>query len=203
MKENEVQRILEAVLLCAREPLSIQQLRKAFGPFELSADIIKDHLTALQQSWQDRGLELVQVASGWRFQNRADIQPYLLRLQNDKPARYSRATLETLAIIAWRQPVTRGDIEDIRGVGVSTQIIRTLEDRGWIEVLGYRDAPGKPALFGTTKQFLDDLSLRSIQDLPALDSTQDIDAIQQALAEPHQDHSDYAPAAQGTDSQDK
>lgn len=203
MKENEVQRILEAVLLCAREPISIQQLRKAFGPFELSADIIKDHLAALQQSWQARGLELVQVASGWRFQNRADIQPYLLRLQNDKPVRYSRATLETLAIIAWRQPVTRGDIEDIRGVGVSTQIIRTLEDRGWIEVLGYRDAPGKPALFGTTKQFLDDLSLRSIQDLPALDSPQDIDVIQQALAEPQQDHSDYAPSAKGADSQDK
>lgn len=183
MTEKEVRRILEAVLLCAQQPLSIQQLRKAFEPFDLSRDIIKDQLAALQQSWQDRGLELVQVASGWRFQNRADIQPYLLRLQNDKPARYSRATLETLAIIAWRQPVTRGDIEDIRGVGVSTQIIRTLEDRGWIEVLGYRDAPGKPALFGTTKQFLDDLSLRSIQDLPALDSTE-IDVIQQALTEP-------------------
>src|SRR5690606_10279357 len=132
MKENDVQRILEAVLLCSRQPLSIQQLRRAFEPFELSADIIKDHLAGLQQIWQDRGLELVHVASGWRFQNRADIQPYLLRLQNEKPARYSRATLETLAIIAWRQPVTRGDIEDIRGVGVSTQIIRTLEDRGWI-----------------------------------------------------------------------
>lgn len=202
MTEKEVRRILEAVLLCARQPLSIQQLRKAFEPFDLSRDIIKDQLAALQQSWQDRGLELVQVASGWRFQNRADIQPYLLRLQNDKPARYSRATLETLAIIAWRQPVTRGDIEDIRGVGVSTQIIRTLEDRGWIEVLGYRDAPGKPALFGTTKQFLDDLSLRSIQDLPALDSTE-IDVIQQALTEPQPDHSDYAPSVQGADSEDK
>lgn len=202
MTEKEVRRILEAVLLCARQPLSIQQLRKAFEPFDLSRDIIKDQLAALQQSWQDRGLELVQVASGWRFQNRADIQPYLLRLQNDKPARYSRATLETLAIIAWRQPVTRGDIEDIRGVGVSTQIIRNLEDRGWIEVLGYRDAPGKPALFGTTKQFLDDLSLRSIQDLPALDSTE-IDVIQQALTEPQPDHSDYAPSVQGADSEDK
>lgn len=202
MTEKEVRRILEAVLLCAQQPLSIQQLRKAFEPFDLSRDIIKDQLAALQQSWQDRGLELVQVASGWRFQNRADIQPYLLRLQNDKPARYSRATLETLAIIAWRQPVTRGDIEDIRGVGVSTQIIRTLEDRGWIEVLGYRDAPGKPALFGTTKQFLDDLSLRSIQDLPALDSTE-IDVIQQALTEPQPDHSDYAPSVQGADSEDK
>lgn len=203
MKENEVQRILEAVLLCSRQPLSIQQLRKAFEPFELSADIIKGHLAELQQSWQDRGLELVQVASGWRFQNRADIQPYLLRLQNEKPARYSRATLETLAIIAWRQPVTRGDIEDIRGVGVSTQIIRTLEDRGWIEVLGYRDAPGKPALFGTTKQFLDDLSLRSIQDLPALDSPQEIDVIQKALSDSQKDHSDYAPSDLGIDSEDK
>ncbi len=182
MMENEVQRVLEAVLLCAEQPLSIQQLRKAFDPFDLSADTIKHHLSILQQSWQNKGLELVQVANGWRFQSRPDIQPYLLRLQNDRPVRYSRATLETLAIIAWRQPVTRGDIEDIRGVSVSTQIIRTLEDRGWIEVLGYRDAPGKPALFGTTKQFLDDLSLRSIQDLPALDTPQDIDVIQQTLS---------------------
>lgn len=172
MNENEVQRVIEALLLCAERPLTIQQLSKAFDPISLSADTIKQNVHALQLTWQDRGLELVEVAGGWRFQSRQDIQPYLQRLQSDKPVRYSRATLETLAIIAWRQPVTRGDIEDIRGVGVSTQIIRTLEERGWIEVLGYRDAPGRPALFGTTKLFLDDLALRSIQDLPAIDSSQ-------------------------------
>lgn len=170
MTENEVQNILEALLLCTDQPLSIQQLRKAFAPIELTTDIIKHHLAVLTDHWQDRGLELVQVAGGWRFQSRSEIQIYLSRLQSEKPVKYSRATLETLAIIAWRQPVTRGDIEDIRGVSVSTQIIRTLEDRGWIETLGYRDAPGRPALLGTTKQFLDDLSLRSIQDLPELDS---------------------------------
>lgn len=173
MTENEVQNILEALLLCTDKPLSIKQLRKAFDPIELTADIIKHHLVMLTHQWQGRGLELVQIAGGWRFQSRSEIQTYLLRLQDEKPVKYSRATLETLAIIAWRQPVTRGDIEDIRGVSVSTQIIRTLEDRGWIETLGYRDAPGRPALFGTTKQFLDDLSLRSIQDLPALDSPQE------------------------------
>lgn len=170
MNENEVRRVIEALLLCADHPLSIQQLRKAFTPFDLTTDTIKSHLDLLCHQWQGRGLELVQLTNGWRFQSRPDIQPYLLRLQSEKSVRYSRATLETLAIIAWRQPVTRGDIEDIRGVGVSTQIIRTLEDRGWIEILGHRDAPGRPALFGTTKQFLDDLALRSIQDLPAIDT---------------------------------
>ena len=203
MMENEVQRVLEAVLLCAEQPLSIQQLRKAFDPFDLSADTIKHHLSILQQSWQNKGLELVQVANGWRFQSRPDIQPYLLRLQNDRPVRYSRATLETLAIIAWRQPVTRGDIEDIRGVSVSTQIIRTLEDRGWIEVLGYRDAPGKPALFGTTKQFLDDLSLRSIQYLPAVDSPQDIEIFQQSLSDSQKSNTEHAPPSVGAETAKK
>lgn len=190
MTEKEVQRVLEALLLCTDQPLSIQQLRKAISPFELTTDTIKHHLASLSYNWNERGLELVQVAGGWRFQSRADIQPYLLRLQSDRPVRYSRATLETLAIIAWRQPVTRGDIEDIRGVSVSTQIIRTLEDRGWIEVLGYRDAPGRPALFGTTKQFLDDLALRSIQDLPALDTPQDIENFQQSLSSSSQSNED-------------
>ena len=180
MSEKEVQRVLEAVLLCTPHPLSITQLQRALGSNTLSTQAIQKHLQALQHDWQDRGLQLVQVASGWRFQNRSYIQPYLLRLQNDRPARYSRATLETLAIIAWRQPVTRGDIEDIRGVGVSTQIIRTLEERGWIEVLGYRDAPGRPALFGTTKQFLDDLGLVSIQDLPTLDMPADFTDLEPA-----------------------
>lgn len=173
MNENEVQHILEALLLCSERPLPLSQLSKAFAPTPLSTEKIKQHLAVLAKNWQHRGLELVEVAQGWRFQSRPSIQSYLLRLQSEKPIRYSRATLETLAIIAWKQPVTRGDIEDIRGVSVSTQIIRTLEDRGWIEVLGHRDAPGRPALLGTTKTFLDDLGLRSIQDLPALDALEE------------------------------
>src|SRR5690606_21025323 len=127
-------------------------------------------LALLQQEWDQKGLELVALASGWRFQSRPEMQRYLARLNPEKPPRYSRAVLETLAIIAWRQPVTRGDIEDIRGVTVSSQIVRTLEDRGWIEVLGYRDAPGRPALLGTTRQFLDDLGLKALDDLPELES---------------------------------
>lgn len=197
MVEYEVRRILEALLLCTEQPLSVQQIKKAFAPFDLTTDTIRHYLASLATDWQDRGLELVQVESGWRFQSRADLQPYLLRLQSERPVRYSRATLETLAIIAWRQPVTRGDIEDIRGVSVSTQIIRTLEDRGWIEVLGYRDAPGRPALFGTTKQFLDDLALRSIQDLPALDSPQDIEIFQQTLSDSQKLNTDNAPSPLG------
>ena len=203
MTENEIQRIVEVLLLCADQPLSIQQMRKAFDPFDLTADTIKHHLIILAQNWQDKGLELVQVAGGWRFQSRADVQPYLLRLQNDRPVRYSRATLETLAIIAWRQPVTRGDIEDIRGVSVSTQIIRSLEDRGWIEVSGYRDAPGRPALFGTSKQFLDDLGLRSIQDLPAVDSPQDIEIFQQSLSDSQKSNTEHAPPSMGVETAKK
>lgn len=203
MTENEVQRILEAVLLCADQALSMQQLRKAFAPFDLTTDTIKHHLDSLAAHWQDKGLELVQVSGGWRFQSRHDIQPYILRLQSEKTARYSRATLETLAIIAWRQPVTRGDIEDIRGVSVSTQIIRTLEDRGWVEILGHRDAPGRPALLGTTKQFLDDLALRSIQDLPALDSPQDIEVLQQTLSESKKPNTEHVLPSDGVETAKK
>lgn len=171
MTETEVLRVLEAALLCADAPLSGAQLRSLFEN-TISGDDIRRHLAALQLDWQERGLELVQLASGWRFQSRPDVQRYLARLSPEKPPRYSRAVLETLAIIAWRQPVTRGDIEDIRGVTVSAQIIRTLEDRGWIEVLGYRDAPGRPALLGTTRRFLEDLGLRALDELPALDSVE-------------------------------
>lgn len=168
MTETEVLRVLEAALLCADAPLPVASLRSLFED-TVSADDIRRYLATLQLDWQERGLELVSLASGWRFQSRPDMQPYLGRLNPEKPPRYSRAVLETLAIIAWRQPVTRGDIEDIRGVTVSTQIIRTLEDRGWIETLGYRDAPGRPALFGTTRRFLDDLGLHALDELPALD----------------------------------
>lgn len=201
MNENELQHTLEALLLCADRPLSIQQLRKAFAPIDLTADIIKHHLAVLARGWQNRGLELVELAEGWRFQSRPHLQPYFLRLQSEKPVRYSRATLETLAIIAWRQPVTRGDIEDIRGVSVSTQIIRTLEDRGWIETLGYRDAPGRPALFGTTKTFLDDLALRSIQDLPELDTPQEqyLESSKQASSVSQKLTTEKASASTGVD----
>src|SRR5690606_32815349 len=145
MTETEIIRILETALLCADQPMSVADLRKLFVAEEISPEALRDHLSTLQASWSDKGLELVNLSSGWRFQSRPEMQRYLSRLSPEKPPKYSRAVLETLAIIAWRQPVTRGDIEDIRGVTVSSQIVRTLEDRGWIEVLGHRDAPGRPA----------------------------------------------------------
>lgn len=174
MTENEILRVLETALLCAEQPLSVSELRGLFEVEDISGDDIRRLLALLQLDWNDRGLELVSLAGGWRFQSRPFMQRYLGRLNPSRPPRYSRAVLETLAIIAWRQPVTRGDIEDIRGVTVSSQIIRTLEDRGWIETLGHRDAPGRPALLGTTRQFLDDLGLKALDDLPRLDSDESL-----------------------------
>ena len=179
MTESEIIRVLETALLCARQPMNSAELRKMFVAPEVSADDLRRYLALLQLDWKERGLELVQVASGWRFQSRPAMQGFLSRLSLERPPKYSRAVLETLAIIAWRQPVTRGDIEDIRGVSVSTQIVRTLEDRGWIEVLGYRDAPGRPALLGTTRQFLNDLGLRSLDELPAVESMDSLDMLAQ------------------------
>jgi segregation and condensation protein B len=170
MTDPETVRVLEAALLCADQPMSLAELRRLFAQEDVSEDDLRCHLAMLQDDWSERGLELVSLAGGWRFQSRPQMQRYLERLNPEKPPRYSRAVLETLAIIAWRQPVTRGDIEDIRGVSVSSQIVKTLEDRGWIEQLGHRDAPGRPALFGTTRQFLDDLGLRALDELPALES---------------------------------
>jgi segregation and condensation protein B len=170
MTETEFIRVLETALLCASEPMPLSDLRKLFEGEDVSPDDLRRYLGLLALDWQERGLELVNLSSGWRFQSRPSMQRYLMRLNPEKPPKYSRAVLETLAIIAWRQPVTRGDIEDIRGVTVSTQIVRALEDRGWIEVLGHRDAPGRPALLGTTQQFLDDLGLKALDELPALDS---------------------------------
>ena len=164
----EVRKVLEAVLLSAREPLSLADLRKVFAD-QLAGDVVRSLLDELRAEWRDRPLELLQVASGWRFRTRAEFMPYLERLNPDRPPRYSRAVLETLAIIAYRQPVTRGDIEDIRGVSVATQVIRVLEERGWIDVVGHRDTPGRPALLATTRKFLDDLGLRSLAELPPLD----------------------------------
>ena len=164
----ELKRVLEAVLLSTREPLSLLDLRKLFAD-QVGADVLRGLLDELRSDWRDRSLELLQVASGWRFRTRAEFMPYLERLNPEKPPRYSRAVLETLAIIAYRQPVTRGDIEDIRGVTVATQVIRVLEERGWVDVVGHRDTPGRPALLATTRKFLDDLGLRSLAELPALE----------------------------------
>ena len=159
--------VLEAALLVAGEPLAPAQLAKLFDP-PLEQDLIRKLLEEIRAAWADRSVELVRVASGWRFRAKPDLQPYLDRLSPEKPPRYSRAVMETLAIIAYQQPVTRGDIESIRGVAVSTYVIKTLEDRQWIEAVGHRETPGRPALYATTKQFLDDLNLRSLSELPPL-----------------------------------
>ena len=164
----EAKRILEAALLASQEPVSASDLKRLFEG-ELNVEAIRKLLAELAQEWQGRSVELVSLSSGWRFQTRPEFQPYLDRLFPEKAPRYSRAVMETLAIIAYRQPVTRGDIEDVRGVGVSTQIIQALETRGWIDVVGHRETPGRPALYATTGKFLDDLGLRSLEELPALE----------------------------------
>ena len=164
----EAKRILEAALLASQEPLGLTDLKRLFDG-QLGVDTLRPLLAELAEEWQGRAVELVSLASGWRFQTRAELQPYLDKLFPEKPPRYSRAVMETLAIIAYRQPVTRGDIEDTRGVGVSTQIIQALETRGWIDVVGHRETPGRPALYATTTKFLDDLGLRSLEELPPLE----------------------------------
>ncbi len=164
---QDVKRVLETVLLANQEPMTLAELRRAFSE-DLHVDFLRRALEELRADWQGRGVELVTVAEGWRFQTRQEYQPYLDRLNPEKPPRYSRAVLETLAIIAYRQPVTRGDIEEIRGVAVNTQIVRTLEERGWVEVIGHKDVPGRPGLYATTRQFLGDLNLRSLAELPPL-----------------------------------
>jgi segregation and condensation protein B len=169
MNTADARRVLETALICTQQPLTVRELRVLFND-ELGADTIKELLGELQNEWAQRGVELVCVASGWRFQSRPDMREYLDRLHPEKPPRYSRAALETLAIIAYRQPVTRGDMEDIRGVTINTQILKQLEDRGWIEVIGHREAVGRPALYATTRQFLDDLGLASLDQLPELQS---------------------------------
>ena len=184
---DDLRVVLEAALLVAQEPLSLIELKRMFE-HELSHDQLQLTLEELRQQWQGKGVELVEVADGWRFQTRAEIQPWLTRLKNEKPPRYSRAVLETLAIIAYRQPVTRGDIEDIRGVTVNPNIIKTLEEREWIEPIGQRDVPGRPVLFATTSHFLSDLGLRALSELPPLEElgnliTPDETALMPELAE--------------------
>jgi len=168
LNPDEVKTVLEAALLAGRTPLTIAELRRLFDE-DIGADTVRRLLDELRLNWKDRGVELVNLASGWRFQTRPAFQKYLERISPERPPRYSRAVLETLAIIAYRQPVTRGDIEDVRGVTVSPGIIKALESRGWIDVVGHRDVPGRPALYATTKAFLDDLGLRSLQELPPLE----------------------------------
>ncbi|MFZ6687188.1 SMC-Scp complex subunit ScpB [Undibacterium sp. SXout11W] len=173
MNTAEAKRVLETALLCAPEPLTVNNMKKLFQDADddgdvVGADTIKMMLEDLRLDWSDKGIELVGLSTGWRFQSRPEMRAYIDRLNPEKPPKYSRATLETLAIIAYRQPVTRGDIEEIRGVTVSSQMVKTLEDRGWIETIGHRDVPGRPALFATTKQFLSDMGLASLDQLPPL-----------------------------------
>lgn len=180
MNTADARRVLETALVCAQQPLSARELRVLFA-HALGADTIKQLLEDLQHEWVGRGVELVQVAAGWRFQSRPLMREYLDRLHPEKPPRYSRATLETLAIIAYRQPVTRGDIEDVRGVAVNSLIIKQLEDRGWVEVIGHRDTVGRPALLATTLDFLNDLGLQSLSDLPLLDMSNASQLLEDAL----------------------
>ncbi len=165
MKTQDAKRVLQTALICAREPLAIRDMRALFAD-ELDADTLRELLDELVRDWEGEGVELVAVSTGWRFQSRPEMREFLDRLNPEKPPKYSRAVMETLAIIAYRQPVTRGDIEDIRGVTVASQIVKQLEDRGWVEAIGYREAPGRPMLLATTRQFLDDLGLASLEQLP-------------------------------------
>lgn len=179
-------RVVEAALLAASAPLPVSELRRLFDE-DPGPDLVRRLLDELRTQWSEagRGVELVQVASGWRFQTRPEYQVYLDRLKEEKSPRYSRAVMETLAIIAYRQPVTRGDIEDIRGVAVSPNVLKTLESRGWVDVVGHRDTPGRPALFATTRRFLDEMGLRSLTELPALTEIEKImDLVDVSQTEP-------------------
>ncbi len=204
MNTQEAKIVLETALICAQEPLKLADLRKLFAD-DVSADTVRTLLENLKQDWSGRGVELVSLASGWRFQSKPAMRAFLDRLNPEKPPKYSRAVLETLAIIGYRQPVTRGDIEEIRGVTVNTQVVKQLEDRGWIEVIGHRDVPGRPALFATTKQFLDDLGLGALDELPALDNpSAQLEASllsQHAISFPESDAATLPGAALGQDSE--
>ncbi len=200
-RPSEAKRILEAALLASQEPLGVIELKRLFEG-EVNAETLRHLLGEIAEEWKGRAVELVSLASGWRFQTRPELQPYLDRLFPDKAPRYSRAVMETLAIIAYRQPVTRGDIEDVRSVSVSGQIIQALENRGWIDVVGQRETPGRPALYATTRQFLDDLGLRSLEELPPLEEiakTLQLEAIPPAEAAVRAPDSEPQEAVTGTD----
>ena len=176
--DDHNKRVIETALLCAQEPLSVADLTRLFVE-DVSTTEIKSVLDTLQTEWQDKGMELVHIATGWRFQSRLSMREYLDRLTPEKPPKYSRAVMETLAIIAYRQPVTRGEIEEIRGVAVSSNVMKQLEDRGWVEVIGHKETIGRPGLYATTKQFLDDLSLTNLQNLPILEDSAPMAAAEQ------------------------
>src|SRR5437868_3205274 len=183
MNTQDAKRVLETALICAQQPMPLRDMRALFAD-EIGPDTLRSLLDELVRDWEGRGVELVPLATGWRFQSRPEMREYLDRLNPEKPPKYSRAVMETLAIIAYRQPVTRGDIEDIRGVTVASQIVKQLEDRGWVEAIGYREAPGRPALLATTKQFLDDLGLSSLEQLPLIGATgEGVDKLSESLAE--------------------
>jgi len=184
MNTHEAKIVLETALLTAQQPLPLEQLRRLFTD-ELDDDTLRVLLQELQRDWKDRGVELVVLASGWRFQSTVAMRPILERMNPEKPPKYSRAVLETLAIIAYRQPVTRGDIEEVRGVTASAQVIRTLEERGWVETIGHREAPGRPGLLATTRAFLDDFGLRSLQELPPIGSDGNGKGVRPELPFPH------------------
>jgi segregation and condensation protein B len=189
--------IIEAALLSAHQPLAVGELRRLFDD-ELSTELVATLLDEIRNDWQHRGVRLVTLASGWRFQTAPEVGEFLVRLNPDRPPRYSRAVMETLAIIAYRQPVTRGDIEEIRGVSVSSPVVKMLEERGWVEVIGHKDVIGRPELLATTKKFLDDLGLRSLQELPTLEDPKDIaDALEQRVIEFEQVASELVSAVDG------
>ena len=192
MNTVDAKRVLETALICAQQPVPVRELRVLFND-ALGSDTLKVLLQELQLDWAQRGVELVQVATGWRFQSRPEMREYLDRLHPEKPPRYTRATMETLAIIAYRQPVTRGDIEDIRGVTVNSLIIKQLDDRGWVEVIGHRETVGRPALFATTRQFLDDMGLQSLDQLPVLDDPTGNAHVLEAMAAVTQEAMDVEP----------
>jgi segregation and condensation protein B len=182
MSVSSIKNVVEAVLLAAGKPLSVDQLVAVFGDGEKpERSEVREVITALQEEYAERCLELVQVASGWRVQVRQEMEPWVSRLTEEKPARYTRALLETLALVAYRQPITRGEIEDIRGVSVSTSIMKTLQEREWVRIVGHRDVPGHPAMYGTTRQFLDYFNLKGLDDLPTLMELRDIDSINAEL----------------------
>ncbi|MBN9405181.1 MAG: SMC-Scp complex subunit ScpB [Burkholderiales bacterium] len=196
MTSADAKRILETALICAQQPMPLRELQVLFAG-ELGPDTLKSLLLELQDDWALRGVELVPVASGWRFQSRPELREYLDRLHPEKPPKYTRATLETLAIIAYRQPVTRGDMEDIRGVTINSLLLKQLEDRGWVEVIGHRETVGRPALYATTRQFLDDLGLQSLDQLPVLeDAAEPVPGMFEALAD------DEAPAPTAAQAED-
>jgi segregation and condensation protein B len=186
MNTAQAKRVLETALLCSTQPVTVRDMRVLFDD-ALGADTLKDLLEELQLEWADRGLELVAVATGWRFQSKPELRFYLDKLNPEKPPKYSRAVMETLAIIAYRQPVTRGDMEDIRGVTINTLILKQLEDRGWVEVIGHRESVGRPGLYATTRHFLDDLGLSSLDQLPLLQNVEGQAAVLASLNSPQED----------------